>query len=146
MPPDEITGPYLTTAVLCQSVLQEATGHLSLIRLTDSLGVMGQLPEMQPIPVTLHAVVSFRAGFARGKQEIRINGITPSRQGFVTASQFVYFEGEDRGVNAVFVLNLILSEEGVYWFDVLLEGVTVTRMPLRILYQRLAQQVPPAAG
>ena len=31
-----------------------------------------------------------------------------------------------------------LAEEGVYWIDVLLEEELVTRIPLRLLYQRTA--------
>ena len=65
--PEEHTGPYLQMAVLCQAVLQEGNGQLSLIRITDALGIGGPMPEMQPAQITLHAVVTFRAGFAHGK-------------------------------------------------------------------------------
>lgn len=140
--PDDINGPYLTTAVLCQAILQEANGQISLIRLTDSIMVQGPLKDMQPIPIVLHAVVSFRAGFVHGKFEINVTGRTPSQNEFLTVSQSVYFEGEDRGVNAIFVLQMLLPEDGVYWFDVRLQGAIVTRMPLRVLYQQLALAQP----
>lgn len=52
----------------------------------------------------------------------------------------VLFEGEERGVNIFLNLNFQpKEEEGLYWFDVLLEGTVVTRIPLRVLYQRLSQ-------
>lgn len=142
--PEEHTGPFIQTAVLCQSVLQEGTGQLSLIRITDSLRVAGPLKEMQPAQIMLHAVVSFRAGFAHGKYNIKIVGYTPNKKEFITAEQAAFFEGEDRGVNAVFVLNMILPEEGVYWFDVVLQDTFVTRVPLRVLYQQISIPFVPA--
>jgi hypothetical protein len=143
--PEEHTGPYLQMAALCQMVLQEPTGQLSLIRLTDSVGVSGQMKEMQPHSIMLHAVVSFRAGFAKGKYIIRLVGTTPSRTEFLAVEQGVFFEGEDRGVNAIFVIGMVLPEEGVYWFDIFLNGTFVTRVPLRVLYQQVSQQVRPPA-
>jgi hypothetical protein len=125
-------------------VLQEASGQLSFIRITDALSIAGPLKEMQPATITLFAVVGFKAGFAHGKYEIKVNGITPSKNEFMTVNQAVYFEGEDRGVNAIFVLSLALPEEGVYWFDVLLQDVVTTRMPLRVLYQQIVQGFPGA--
>ena len=47
------------------------------------------------------------------------------------------FEGEERGVQIFVNLNMQVTEEGLYWFDVLLEGATITRVPLRVIYQRL---------
>jgi len=125
-------------AVFCESVLREVDGRVSLIRLVDQLNVAGALKEMQPQPVTLHMVVGFKAGMAHGKYTIRVAGTLPqSGTELIAAEQGVYFEGEDRGVNAIFVLNMVLPEEGAYWFDVLLQGVPVTRVPLRIMYQQM---------
>ncbi len=136
MPQD--TGPFLQVAVLCESVLREVDGRISLIRLVDQLNVAGAMKEMQPQPVSLHMVVGFKAGMAHGKYTVRIIGRLPqSGSELIAAEQGVYFEGQDRGVNAVFFLNMLMPEEGVFWFDVLLEGVPVTRVPLRIMYQQL---------
>jgi hypothetical protein len=142
--PEEHTGPYIQIAVLCEKVLQENTGHMSLIRITDQLQIAGVNKDMQPMPVMLYAVVAFKAGFAHGKFRVKIVGTTPSKTEFVASEQATYFEGEDRGVNVVFVLNMVLPEEGVFWFDVLLEGTFVTRVPLRITYQQIS--VPPGFG
>jgi hypothetical protein len=51
------------------------------------------------------------------------------------------FEGEDRGVNLILNLNIVVDQEGVYWFNVLLEDQFVTRIPLRIFYQRIGQSM-----
>jgi hypothetical protein len=140
--PHEHSGPYLQMAVLCQAVLQEQSGQISLIRITDSLGLAGPAKEMQPQPLMLHMVVTFRAGFAHGKYSVKVVGNSPSHTEFEVGEQSPYFEGEDRGVNVVFLTNLMLQEEGVYWFDVLLQDTFVTRVPLRIVYQQVAQPLP----
>ena len=51
----------------------------------------------------------------------------------------VLFEGDDRGVNLIIAFNMVIDQEGVYWFDVMLDERLLTRVPLRILYQRIGQ-------
>ena len=58
-----------------------------------------------------------------------------------TVAPNVVFEGEDRGTNLILTLNIVVDQEGVYWFDVLLEDELLTRIPLRILYQRIGQSI-----
>jgi hypothetical protein len=47
------------------------------------------------------------------------------------------FEGEDRGVNVVLDLNMTVEEEGLYWYDVDIDGTAITRIPFRVVYQRI---------
>jgi len=135
---EEHAGPYLVMALFCEKVLQEQNGVLSIIRVVDQVNISGPLEEMQPTPITLNVVISFKAGIARGKYRIRLRGHTPTQKEIPTMESSAYFEGEDRGVNLVLVVNMLLQEEGIFWFDVMLEDAVVTRMPLRILYQRVA--------
>jgi hypothetical protein len=140
--PEEHTGPFLQMAVLCQAVLQEGQGQLSLIRITDSIGLAGPFKEMQPQTIMLYMVVTFRAGFAHGKYRVKVVCTKPvSKNEVLLDERSPYLEGEDRGVNLVFVLNLLLDEEGVFWFEVLLEDTFVTRVPLRVTYQQVT--LPP---
>jgi hypothetical protein len=136
--PEEHSGPFLQMAVLCQSVLQETNGQLSLIRVTDTVALAGPTPELQPQPFMLQMVVTFRAGFAHGQYRVKVSGTSPSKNEFVVGEQAPYFEGEDRGVNLIFVLTLILAETGVYWFEVRLHDTFVTQVPLRVTYQQIA--------
>jgi hypothetical protein len=56
----------------------------------------------------------------------------------------ILFEGDDDGgVNVRLVLQFQAQEEGLYWFDVLLNDVLVSRMPLRVLYQVVTTNLPP---
>ena len=52
----------------------------------------------------------------------------------------VLFEGDERGVNLFVNLNLQVKEEGLYWFDVLVEDAVMTRIQLRVMYQRVSQR------
>lgn len=135
--------PYLSTAVICEKVLQEKDDAVSLIRIVDRISVtvssLGSPENMPPIPVNLTAFISLKSGGARGRHTVKWQTETPS--GLKLPEQLfpVLFEGEDRGVNLILNLNLIADQEGVYWFDVLLEDRLFTRIPLRIVYQRIGQ-------
>ncbi len=133
-------GPYITAAVICEKVLEDKEGVLSLIRLIDRITVTAQgpaIPEALP-PATLQMtlVISLKSGDARGRHSLKIRPEQPSGQQMDTIEMSVHFEGEDRGMNVVYATSLSVDQEGLYWFDVLLDDVLLTRMPLRILYQR----------
>ncbi|MBI4319043.1 MAG: hypothetical protein HY675_11185 [Chloroflexi bacterium] len=143
------TGPYLQVAVLCEKVLQEASGVLSLIRIIDrithtSMGP-GVLEEMPVVPINVFAVVSLKSGSARGRHTLTLRPEDPSGMKLPEVSQSILFEGEDRGVNFVANIALQAKYEGLYWFDVLLDGQVWTRMPLRVMYQQVSLGTPPPA-
>jgi hypothetical protein len=136
----ELQGPFLAMAVLCEKVLREADGVISVIRVVDRVNVElrgpGAPDEMPPIPISLNAVLSFKSGFAKGKYKVKL--ITRSPSGVESAAQNmppIFLEGDERGANLIVSLQLSVTEEGLYWIDVLLEERVLTRIPLRVLYQ-----------
>jgi Family of unknown function (DUF6941) len=139
------SGPYLVAALLCERVLQEKDETVSIIRMVDriTLTVPASIsPEtLPPLPLNLTLFLSFKSGSARGRNTIKLKIESPS--GFNLPEQLlpVLFEGEDRGVNLILALNMVVDQEGVYWFDILLEEDRITRIPLRILYQRVGQSI-----
>jgi len=139
------SGPYLVAALLCERVIQEKDETVSIIRIVDriTLTVPASIaPEtLPPLPLNLTLFLSFKSGSARGRNTIKLKIESPS--GFKLPEQLlpVLFEGEDRGVNLILALNMIVDQEGVYWFDILLEEEHITRIPLRILYQRVGQSI-----
>jgi|SRR5581483_9393294 len=144
-------GPYLLVAALCEHVIEDKRGVLSLIGLVDRITHTATGPEpprlMPPVTVNLHLVITLKSGAARGRSEIRIGLIEPS--GMKAPADLVhpvYFEGEDRGVNILTRLNLELDKEGLYWFEVSHEGRLLTRVPLRILYQPLQTSMSPGSA
>ena len=53
MPQDDSMRPYVQIAAFCKTVLREANGNLSIIRIVDRHPVMGTTEEMQPTSVSL---------------------------------------------------------------------------------------------
>ncbi len=139
------SGPYLIAALLCEKILQEQDGTLSIIRMIDRFTLTAPAsssPETFP-PMTLNCnlLLSFKSGNAKGKSTVKLKIEAPS--GIKLPEQLlpVLFEGDDRGVNLNLGLNLIIDQEGVYWFEILLEEEFLTRVPLRVLYQRVGQSM-----
>jgi hypothetical protein len=133
------TGPYLAVAALCEKVIEDKQGVLSLIRIVDRIVANVVAPDvpaaMPPIPVSLTAVVILRSGEARGRHSLKIRLEEPSGLQQGTTEIPVFFEGEDRGMNAVIPLQIVAREEGLYWFDVLVNDELLSRIPLRLIYQ-----------
>lgn len=139
----ESSGPYLVAALLCEKVLQEKDGTISVIRMIDRITLtVSTLGSPETIPSTiinLSALISLKSGSARGKGIVKLRVETPSGLKLLDQLLPVLFEGDDRGVNLIVAFNMVIDQEGVYWFDVLLEEQLLTRVPLRILYQRIGQ-------
>lgn len=135
-------GPYLQMAAICEKVLREGDSVLSLIRIVDRImvSVAGQSApaEMPPTPVNLTLVVGFKSGFARGAYNVRIRTVSPSQQVLSTFETPVLFEGDDRGVQLTLLLGFVAQEEGLYWFEVYLHEALFTKVPLRVMYQRMS--------
>jgi hypothetical protein len=131
-------------AVICERVLQEKDGVLSLIRIVDRFFVYGTPKEMPLSVVQGTFVIAMKSGFHRGKLEIKLRGTTPSGKPMPGGEFPVLFEGDDRGIGIVAPFQFALDEEGLYWLDVVLEEATITRIPMRVVYQRLAQTAVPS--
>jgi hypothetical protein len=133
-------GPYLTAAFLCERIIEEKDGVKSFVRVVNRIVSSARGPEvperMPPIPVRLSLYLSMRTGNKSGKHEIRISFLRPDN----TAAgpqlvQSVNLEPpESRGIDLAINLNLMLDQEGVYWFDVFFDGLRMTRIPLSVLY------------
>ena len=136
----ETAGPFLQVAVICQAALREVDGSISLIRVVERIMVQGHTPEMQPFPIqNLTLVVLVKAGVANGKYKVTVAPYTPSGQPLPSLETAVLFEGGERGVGIITPMALAATEEGLYWFEVRVEEVVLTRIPLRVLYQRVPQ-------
>ena len=133
-------GPHLSVAVLCERVLEEKDGVLSLIRIVDRITNAATGPdapdEMPPAPINLTAVLSFKSGKARGSYTVKLRPEDPSGTQLPALDMPIHFEGEgDRGSNLVVNFNFVAEMAGLYWIDVLFEDDLITRMPLRVIYQ-----------
>jgi hypothetical protein len=143
--PDPTSGPFLSLAVICERVLQEPDGVLSLIRVVDRFYVRGKEKDMPMTRIEGSLVIGMKSGFCRGKYYITIRANTPSDETLPAQEFPVLFEGDDRGIGLVAPFKLDVKEEGLYWFDVLLQEQIITRILMRVVYQPTArtQSEPP---
>ena len=137
---ENIGGPFLQAAFFCEKVLQEKDGVLSAIgivdRFTHSTSAEGAPDIMPQFNIGVSILIGLKSGDVKGKWELKVNPIAPSGQelpGFVGP---VLFEGEERGAAIVIQYGLSAKEEGIYWFNVMLNDELITKMPLRIIYEK----------
>jgi hypothetical protein len=138
-------GPYLNAALLCEKVLQEKDGVLSVIRVIDRVTVMAVssgVPAPDSLPpsiVSFSMVVILKSGLYKGTMPIKLSINSPSGTLVGESSVDVFFEGDDRGINLISPSQFQVREDGLYWVDVACGPQLLTRVPLRVIYQRMNQ-------
>lgn len=136
-------GPYLQMAVLCEKVHIDPDGSASILRVTDQLAIRGDGPNgnwsMAKQVITLSLALSFNPGTSRAKHTVRVR---PSDEGAVAPDRELEldFSGTNRSGNLVLPLELEITSDGLYWFDVYLDGSLVTRVPLHVRLEGLRLQ------
>jgi len=73
-----LDGPYLAIAVLCERVLEEKDGVLSLIRIVERFNIAGPSASMQPTVVSPMLVIGLKAGMFRGQAMLEVQPVLPS--------------------------------------------------------------------
>jgi hypothetical protein len=138
---DKIGGPFLMAAVFCERVLQEKDGVLSPIRIVDQFTHTVAGPDapdkMPPFTIKVSILIAFKSGDFKGKQDVKITPVAPSGQVLPGISVPILLEGADKGANVNITYVFDAQEEGLYWFNVTLNGKLITRMPLRTIYQKM---------
>ena len=143
-------GPYVAVAVLCENVLEEKDGVLSLLRVVDRWIITAQGPDapdqLKPQQIEFRLVLGLKAGRAKGRHSLVIKLEQPSGEFLPTREVSVLFEAEDRGVNFMAQVFMLAAQEGVYWFHVFLDGDQfLTKVPFRVVYQPIRTAAPPTA-
>jgi hypothetical protein len=143
-------GPYLQAALLCERILRETDGSITIVRIIDR--VTFQVPDV-PLPGTalfgglgyqLWAFLSFKTGSARGKKDLRIKSFSPD--GSKAMDDLVLpleFDGEgESGAIATIQMNVLFRTAGIHWFRVFLDGRLITHVPLRVVIQKVTSGSP----
>lgn len=133
-------GPYLLMAVLCQTAQQDQYGSFSVVNVLEQL-VAGtnnpDAPETMPIfRFQGQLAVQFAAGKATGSHTLSIVPIQPSGKRLDSVTQRIQFKGIDHRATFISSVSMDIEEEGLYWFNVALDDRVVTRIPLRVRYER----------
>ena len=132
------TGPYLLAALICERVITENDGVLSIVRIIDRLAHSLTEPNvvMSPITYPLTYLIILKSGTARGTYQVSINVENPAGLITVGPSMTILLEGEDRGQNIIMKTAMTFNSDGLYWFLVMLDDQEITRIPFRVMYLR----------
>jgi len=140
-------GPYIQMAGLCEQVIEDKTGVLSLIRIIDTITHTEARPdapaEMPLVTYPMKMVIMLKSGRARGRHELKITPELPSGEFKPPITRSIQMEGEERGFNNIINMVFTFTMEGLYWFNIYLDESLLTRIPLRIKYNRVVTQQPP---
>jgi hypothetical protein len=131
--------PQLAAAFLCERIIQEKDDVVSIIRIVDTFTIQ-KPPADLPAPITpaiaLTMMISFKAFEAKGEYTLKLILRDASGKPLVSAAQVdpsfqVKFTGERRedGVNVFANFQLPVNALGSFYFDVLVDGEAVTRVP-----------------
>lgn len=147
-----VDGPYLRAAFICEKILEERDGVRSFIRRIDRIQVQASGPDapdtMPSGRVGFTTYVSFVQGEARGNVNVEIKLEPPSVVDTKTlwAGTLDFAGGIGQGHDIVLNTRLDVTQSGLYWLDVYVEGERLTRTPLRISYVRSSTQPVPRHG
>ena len=137
-------GPYIQMAGLCEQVIEDKTGVLSLIRVIDTITHTVAHPdapvEMPPITYPIKLVVMLKSGSTSGPRELKIIPELPSGETKKPYMHTIQLESEEHGVNHIINMLFTFTLEGLYWFNVYLDEALLTRIPLRLKYSRIVTQ------
>jgi len=145
---EEKPRPYLTAALLCEKVLIEQDGSVSVIRIADRVQLQMQGPpgvglagmamppgSGEPVPIfNLNCFVALKSGPAIGDYTLRMTFLTPSGNVQGTPIEHnVKLLGKDTGQNLITQLYIAAQEEGLYWVIVTIDDMELTRIPLIVV-------------
>ncbi len=143
--PADTGGPYVAAAFFCEKVLIEQDNTPSIIRIFDKLIVRltATQPGAKPPPnlpqmaTALTLFLLFRAGKARGRATVNLAIELPSGMRHEhPQGNTIHFEGDgERGAQIIAEIEVPVVGEGLYWFEVSVDGDFLTKIPLRVQYQ-----------
>lgn len=137
-------GPYIQIAGLCDQVIEDKTGALSLIRIIDTITHTEARPDapkkMPSVTYPMKLVIMLKSGGIRGQHELKTIPELPSGELKPPIKRSVQMEGEERGVNHIITTLFTFTMEGLYWFNVYFDDSLITRIPLRVKYNRVVTQ------
>jgi hypothetical protein len=148
-----VGGPFLACAVFCDSVLRGEDGTMTAVRMIDkvTLTIPASAPQNVPseenaLLTSVEGLIGFKKGDAGTKHKVKLVMNAPSGKSKELKEQLAEFRSElHSGYNLRIKTTIAVTETGLYWLDVYLDSVRMTRMPLLITVNR-AEPEPPAAA
>jgi hypothetical protein len=152
----KIGGPFLATAVFCESIMEDTSKKISALGIMDGVvfWIVADAPpgvpsEEQPISFIQNVLIVFRTGDSPGKHELRLVMERPDgKRKEVVKKEIDLSAPLHGGFQLKSQVNVTVYSQGVFWLDVILDGRRFTRMPLNVEIKRLpaddAPETPPA--
>lgn len=143
----ELSGPIIQVACLCERVLREGDGTLSIIRAIDTWTVENNSPgapqKMPEFETFLHYLVLVKAGEAKGRFSYLVEFEKPSGETKILGKLDASFTGgPNEGASLDFGLKLSIEHEGLHWINLYEEVPTVSdyrravgKSPLQVIYR-----------
>jgi len=125
--------PYATSFLICERVLQEQDGVLSAIRIIDVVGVPElSVPGGTQFLYPLTILIMLKSDNFKGACRVTLKATRPSGKEMPPQQMAMSLE-EGKGQNTVIQANIAFEEEGVYWFELLLNDEPVAKTPLSVV-------------
>ena len=137
-------GPYVQFAAICETALQDKGGPASLIRLIDTITVHSTAAELTAGAVNFTLAIGFKSCGFKGRKRLTIIAHSPDGSAVEMKSLDQEFKGEQAGTMILANSYFGVKVPGLYWFDVQLDGVTATKVPLLIQYEQSPKRPLPA--
>jgi hypothetical protein len=133
----EQTQPFLAAAFICEKVVPEGDHSVSITRIIDTTEVAAETNVQRGTTVVLplELFIMFRTGKAAGKRNLELRLTNPSGYTLPIGREDAEFSGEPPETGTVYRvdrLEFVWDTTGLYWFEILLDGVQLTRVPLRM--------------
>lgn len=150
--PKKVGGPFVTAALFCEGVNEEANGVVSAIRIVDEIrmGLSSNAPpdfpsKAHPLELSMLSLIIIRAGDLAGKKKrmLKIVINAPSGKKVQAIPHVFDMPPYPNGTATIKAkINLKATEAGCYWLDVFVDGKRLTKMALNLQIQ---PAVPPAS-
>lgn len=136
-------GPHLQAALFCERVVEEKDGVLSVVRIIDTINVQVSGPgvpaQMPRIRHKLFALIAMKSGDFQGSVTVHLEQVDPEqKRRWKGPDMPATLRGGAAGQNLILEMQLEFDTPGTHWFDVLVDGRSVTRMPLTVNYATVA--------
>jgi hypothetical protein len=139
-PVAEQEGPFVE-ALICERVIQETDGVLTIVRLIDQVNLERPptpLLPLIPAPFQAAVLVVLKGGKPGAKHSVEVIVHAPSGIATQVAAQTVElasrFPRGIAGANLILQMKMGLKDDGTYWFEVRLDGKRATATPLRVAF------------
>lgn len=130
--------PHLNLATICERYILEADGALTLFRIVDRFTITGNTEEMPVTTLNFTLVVNFRSGEYRGPLNLSLQIVDPNVQSIQEIRLPALFEApEEKATQMIGQVALAVKEHGLHWIIVRLAQEEYTRIPIRVVYQKL---------